>query len=441
MERFLKPNLKFDYVPIKEVSIDRLHTDRFIETVSELQRDEDVIAAGGFMVIRAKNYKGAEPFLYPKDYNNDNYNTKQHDMSDEFNNLFGIPNLKHHFKAQIHDQKCKQMQSQLFKWKDKSIYKTQKTAKQQFDINDNSNTSKPTKKKKGRKKGKCKHFEVITNKNGESITQTLSGRIVKIHHNKQYYDQLDKLLDTESLTGSDNDTNSNSDTTNDSNDNQPPTKKRKLSPNKSKYQYPFLLKSCLPEPDDENDDADTNELTLEARNAYTQISAIKTTKSSQYQYKYPYHDSDKCTTKHINRGFACIIQQIERKRKRQISTFWDKETFEQQLASSVYDGKSAEEVPLIFADYLKSAEVVEYAILDTDDVYHFESPLQLNTLSRYGPFKALKMDEIMLGIQMPVELHLSLRYLSLCFFILFCCHFSMFILAINMHSFRFIERI
>merc|ERR1712228_884140 len=182
----------------------------------------------------------------------------------------------------------------------------------------NVNAFKQKKKKKNKKM--CKQFDVITNKNGESITQTLSGRIVKIHHNKQYYDNLDKLLDVASEHESED-----SDTTNSVNDNQmpPPTKKRKLSPQKTKYQYPFLIKSSLPEPD-ENDDGNLNKLTLEARNAYTQISKIKTTKSSQqYQYKYSHHSISASNKypKHINRGFACIIEQIERKRKRQIDTF------------------------------------------------------------------------------------------------------------------------
>ena len=288
-------------------------------------------------------------------------------------------------------------------------------------------------KKSKRDKSACKQFAVITNQQGESITQTLSGRIVKIHRNEQYYAKLDKLLDADG--DADGEENSQSDTTNDDDGDEgqsrpqsPPTKKRKLSKTTSKYQYPFLLKSCMPEPGDENDD----EFRVETRNAY-----IKTTKKDKTKkYEYPYHSGGK---KHINRGFACIIQQIERKRRRQISTFWKKERFERQIKSNVYDGRSAEDIPLLFADYLKSARVVEYAIVDSDDVYHFESPLQLKLLSRYGPFKALKHNERMLGIQMPVESLLSSP---------FSTHFtslivvsSMFILDTSTHSFRFIGRI
>ena len=104
---------------------------------------------------------------------------------------------------------------------------------------------------------------------------------------------------------------------------------------------------------------------------------------------------------HINRGFACVIEQLENKSKKPIGSFFNKSTFTKHLESSIYDTATPEQIPLIFSDHLASANMVQYAIIDEDSVYHFESPLNLAYLSRFGPFKRLNRNEMMLGIQTP----------------------------------------
>ena len=120
----LKPNLKFDYVPIKEVNVGRenedwLRTDTFLSIVSKLSKEEDVKKAGGFMVIRPKNYKGAIPFICEKEKHlnaSNNYNPRHFDMTDEFSHfLYEIPSLEQVFQAQIHNQRCYQLKQQLLK--------------------------------------------------------------------------------------------------------------------------------------------------------------------------------------------------------------------------------------------------------------------------------------------------------------------------------------
>eukprot|EP01084_Bolivina_argentea_P024656 45916_1 len=366
----LKPNLKFDYVPIKKINIgngneDWLRTETFLPIVSKLLRDDDVRAAGGFMVIRPNNYKGAEPFLYPKHYNNTNYQPQHYDMSSEYNpNLYGIQNLKCHFKAQIHDQKCKFVKSQIFKYNDKNIYSNnnKQTLSQIFQYNQSQQKKihhKNKKNNKNKSKNIKKHnsqFDIISNTNGELISQTQSGRIIKIksHQQQHIYDQLDKYLDNDD------------ESTSPSPSPAPPIKKRKLNNNniKPKYQYPFYLK-----PQQHNN----NEQKQKQNN-----------------------------NRDIHRGFAFVIEQIERKEQEEIGTFWNRESFKKIVGiKTEYDLATPEEIPLLFAENICSLIPIKYAIIDRDDVYHFESPLQLSHLSRYGPFSALKAEEIMLGIQLP----------------------------------------
>ena len=158
--RYLKPGCKFEYVPIKQVNVGNekglLNTASFIDTVSRLSRDEDVKACGGFMVIRAKNSHGAHKYVYQKD-DDQVHDPKFYDLSlsnSGYANLYGIPNLKSNFMAQIHNQRCKEVKAQLMKWKDSdgTLYGDNQTVKQQFDYNVTNKSKKKSISKKKKSK-------------------------------------------------------------------------------------------------------------------------------------------------------------------------------------------------------------------------------------------------------------------------------------------------
>ena len=280
---------------------DWLRTDTFIEIVSAFSKHDDVKEAGGFMVIRPQNYTGAQPYIYHKDdvKKMTKYSPKEYDLTYEYNhNLYGIPNLKPSFKAQIHDQKCQDFKTQMFRWKDAKIYNKQKTAKQEFEqnvmnglrnksglkhlfknsshTNSNGIDSKKNKKKKKKKekkervspkkkkhktkKKKAISFDVVEDTDGSIITQTLSGRIIKVSDKKKkeqdMYKQLDAYLEgkedindkeeesdsstTDESDDSDNDNNDNRKRKRDDINDSPKAKKRKLSDNNDQETKPKI---------------------------------------------------------------------------------------------------------------------------------------------------------------------------------------------------------